>query len=300
MNRISIFKYVVSFSVPLFVLLGVVFILGGTIYFAYSFVSNPIRQYGNVFGYYRRLYHATYCPYLKEGDRYYTKITKAVEYRVSRDGITTIAPFTVYAYRPRSSAGEEALRNISASVLLNGSPNVMYAEQSMMGTDGSSFTLRSNKPLKSGDLISFRVDYIQYGLHAVCQEELDAYKNLPDLVDDTRTKLVRERNVEYVYASPSYSVKYLIEVIFPQGYPWKTLESVQEMAIISLSSKPVDKDTMNKIAKVRVEDNKLRLEYKHNFRSAHGHYLLWRLPKMDKLNRYALSVAGAKANVAGN
>lgn len=181
LSNISALKYNVAFSIPLFVIIGSILILSGIVYLLYKIISNPIRQYSSVFGYYRKLYHSLYYPYLKDGDRYYTKVKKIVEYRVSRDGITKIEPFEFYAYKPRGSDGEEKLHNISVTTLLNGRSNILYTEQSLLGTDGCSITIISNKPLKSKDVVYFCVEYMQYGLNAPCQEELDDYKKIPDL-----------------------------------------------------------------------------------------------------------------------
>jgi len=286
LNLIFALKYNISVSIPLFSLIGVVLISLGALYFVYKLLFNPIRRYSAVFGYYRKHYKSEYSPYQKNEERYYTKIRKSVEYTITRDGITKIEPFEFYAYKPRSYNGEEVLRNIEVTTLLNGHSNILYTEQSNLGSDGCSITIRSNKPLKSGDKVYFSVECMQYGLNAAYQEELDAYKEIPNLKNTMRNRLIKERNVECIYASPSYSLKYIVIVTFPLNYPWRLLENVKDMAVITLSSKPVDKKTMKTIARIKIEDNAIRLEYKHDFRSAHGHYILWRLPKREELNRY--------------
>lgn len=289
LSSLDLFKYTITLTIPVLALAGLVLIIAGAIYVSYKFVSNPVRQYTNVFGYFRNEYRADYYPYLYKNGRFVTKIKKSIEYRITRDGVTNISPFTFYAYKPRGSQGEESLTNITVTTLLNGQPNALIADQSNVGKDGYSVTIRARKPLHARDLVSFCVEYEQYGLHALCQEELDEYKKQPDLINNLRNRLVKEKSVEYIYASPSYSRKYIVSVNFPINYPWHMLDDVDEMAIITLSSKPVDKHTMKRFTHLLVDENRIQLEYEHEFRSAHGHLLLWRPPTRSELLSFAPS-----------
>jgi hypothetical protein len=289
LSTLNVFAYNLTLTIPVFMIAGFGVALSGLLYLIFQFTCNPTRQYINVFGYFRKLYHAEYYPYLTKDGKYYTRIKKTIEYRIARDGVAIISPFTFYAYKPRGTGGEEILRNVLVTTLLNNQPNALVAEQTMVGTDGCSVTIRATKPLQAGDLINFCVEYEQYGLNALCQEELDEYKKRPNLANNLRNRLIRERNVEYIYASPSYSRKYVVAVNFPANYPMHLLDTVEDMAIITLSSKPIDKHTMNKIANLTVDNRRIQLEYEHEFRSAHGHLLLWRLPTKSELLSYAQS-----------
>lgn len=283
LSALDLFSYTITFTIPVLAVAGLTLTIAGIVYVVYKIVSNPVRQYINVYGYFRDEYRADYFPYLYKDGKYYTKIKKSIEYRIAKNGVTTISPFTFYAYKPRSSQGEEAVRNISVTALVNGQPNALIVDQSKVGNNGYSITIRARKPLHNRDLVSFCVEYEQYGLHALCQEELDKYKKRSDLVDNLRNRLIREKGVEYIYASPSYSRKYVVAVNFPVNYPWRLLDAIDDMAMITLSSKPIDRQTMKKVAHLLVEENRIQLEYQHEFRSAHGHLLLWRPPTKSEL-----------------
>ena len=47
LNKVAAFNYVISFSIPLFVIVGIAVALGGAIYLIYKFISNPAILKGN-------------------------------------------------------------------------------------------------------------------------------------------------------------------------------------------------------------------------------------------------------------
>ena len=102
------FSHTLTLRLHVASLAGGIIVLGSAIYFITKFYTNPTRNFAATFGYYRKLARMTYSPYVKKSGGFYTHHRVQMDFVILRVDITTLGPYTYYAYRPRSSHGKEA------------------------------------------------------------------------------------------------------------------------------------------------------------------------------------------------
>jgi hypothetical protein len=279
------FDHTIALQVSLYNAGGFLIVVSSGLFLTYRYVSNTTRVYSSAMGYYRSISRVTYYPYIWRAGHYVTAHTFETEFKITRDGITHIGPLTYYAYRPHTAYGSETIQNYRTAVRVQGSDAVIHVEVNPLGTDGYSFFLRANCPLKSGDRIFYTLDYDIKGQHAMYQEELDWYKALPDIKNTLRNRLIREKNVELISSTPIFASQFDITVRFPDKYPWKLTEELDGMAALTMSARVIGKRQFKKCAKLIVTPNSINLKYRHSFSGGHGHYIFWRLPSRSELEQ---------------
>lgn len=284
-KRIYAFDYTISLQLSLYSLSGGLIIAGSLLFFIYRYMSNTTRMYSKILGYYRSNLKATYTPYVWRAGNYVTHHHVEMVFKITRDGITSIGPLSYYAYRPHTTYGSETIEDYRTAVQVTGNSNRIKVEANPLGTDGYNFTLLTNCPLKAGDQVFFTLDFDIIGQHAMFQEELDWYKSLPDIKNTLRNRLIRENNVELIGSTPSFASYFDITVMFPDNYPWKVKDETEDMAAITMSARPISKKLLKKYAKVTITERYINLNYRHRFSAGHGHYIFWRLPTKNELEK---------------
>lgn len=284
-KRIYAFDYTVSIQFSLFTLGGVLVIAGSFLFLIYRYMANTTRMYSNITGYYRSNSKSTYTPYVWRAGKFVTHHNVEMQFKITRDGITCIGPFTYYAYRPHTTYGKESMEGVHTAVRVAGISNPIRVDTIPLGTDGCNFTLRTNIPLNAGDRVSLTLDYDVIGQHAMFQEELNWYKSLTDLKDTLRNRFIREKNVELIGSTPSFASHYDVTVTFPDNYPWKVTDDVEDMAAITMSARPISKRHFKKYAKLTISERSITLSYRHRFSAGHGYYIFWRLPTKSELEK---------------
>lgn len=284
-KRIYAFDYTITLQLSLYSFSGGLIIIGSFLFIIFRYMSNTTRMYSNIMGYYRSNSKATYTPYIWRAGNFVTHHHVDMVFKVTRDGITSIGPFSYYAYRPHTTYGSETIEDYRTTLQVVGNDTRMKVEVCPLGTDGYSFTLRTNGSLKAGDRVLFTLDFDIVGQHAMFQEELDLYKSLPDLKNTLRNRLIRQNNVELVGSTPSFSSHFDATVTFPDNYPWKVKDEVDDMAAITMSARPISKRLFKKYTKVTITEKSINLSYRHRFSAGHGHYIFWGLPTKNELEK---------------
>lgn len=278
------FSYTLTLKLHAASLVGGIIVLGSAIYFITKFYTNPTRNFAATFGYYRKLAKMTYSPYVKKSDGFYTHHRVLMDFVILRDDITTLGPYTYYAHRPRSSRGREAVENVSATVFANGKPFEYHHEVTSVGTDGIRVRVRSNTPWKAGDKLTWQLDYDVLGMNALSREEIEKYISDPKLEDTVRHGFIREKRCELVCSSPAFASEYVVNVVFPERYPWRALDSVRDMATLTMSSRPVDPSYLRRRTNLHATQSSIEFSYRHRFPSGHWYYVFWNLPNTAELS----------------
>lgn len=276
-------KITIILSISTLVSLSILSI--GLILFTYFYLTNTTRKVGQFFGYYRKYVNVNFYPYLRSADnKFFTRREWIMEYTIFKNGITSIGPNTFYAYIPRSTDGDESIQNFNYEVNVNGSAMNIFCEESDIGKDRKNFRLRSKVPLNAGDNVYLKVQYDVFGENAVWREELDKYLGDPKRKDVLRTRLLKKLNCEAVYCNPEYAKDYQIKVLFPENYPWKPLDNLDNIVDIVLGSLPLSKDRLRNIIKINIEKNYIIVKYKHSFPpTSHWTFIYWELPTKSEL-----------------
>jgi len=275
----------ISFSLHISSLLSFTVIVVGALYFLVRLITNPTRKFGQLFGYYRKYLNVTISPYLMSGQNiFFTRRELIMEYTIFRDGITTIGPFTIYAFRPRGTGGSETIQYFKSEVQVNGSSLNIFCEDSNLGTDGKNILLRSKIPLNAGDNVYLKLQYDVFGENAICQEELDNFLSQSNLKDTLRNRVFKKMNCEAVYYSPSYANQYQIKVLFPENYPWRQLDNLDNIVDIFIGLRQLSKERLKRIIKTKIEPNSITVKYLHRFPAAtHWLFIYWKLPNKTEL-----------------
>jgi hypothetical protein len=275
----------ITFSLSISTLVSLAFLIIGIFSFIYFLLTNTIRKVGQFKGYYRKYLNVNFYPYLKNHDnKYFTRREWIMEFTVYKDAITTIGPFTYYAYKPRSIKGEEIIYNFNHEAKVNGSPLNIFCEEDDIGKDGKRVLLRSKIPLRAGDNVYLKLGYDVFGENALCQEELSKYLAEPTLKNILRNNLLKKMNCEAVFMNPAYAKDYQIKVSFPENYPWKPLDNLDDQFDIVLGYTPLNKERLKHIIRLEIDSNCIILKYKHKFPpSSHWAFIYWKLPTKPEL-----------------
>ena len=185
---------------------------------------------------------------------------------------------------PVAAMAKKPVENISAAVFANGKPFEYYHEVTSVGTDGIRVRVHSNTPWRAGDKLTWQLDYDVQGMNALSREEIEKYVSDPSLEDTVRHGFIREKRCELVCSSPAFASEYVVNVVFPERYPWRTLDSVRDMATLTMSSRPVDPSYLRRCTKLHVNQNSIEFSYRHRFPSGHWYYVFWKLPDTVELS----------------
>lgn len=275
----------ISFSLSISTLVSFSLLITGILLFLFFYITNQTRKVGKFIGYYRKYLNVNFYPYLKDlENKFFTRREWIMEFTIFKDGITSIGPFTYYAYKPRSKCGDESIKNFSYEVNVNGSGMNIFCEASDIGTDGKNVIIRSKIPLNAGDNVYLKLKYDVYGENAIYQEELNEYLADPNLKDVLRNRLLKKMNCEAVFYNPAYAKNYQIKVSFPENYPWKPLDSLDSVVDIFLGLRLLSKERLRRIINLCIESNCIVVKYKHGFPAAsHWIYIFWKLPNKSEL-----------------
>lgn len=283
---IGVLSQPISISLSTSVLIGIPLTISGVLVGLYKIVTNQARIYGKVHGYYRTSYNKEYYPYMIDNRNvFFTHHIINNSYLVCEYGLTKIGPITISAYRPHSTSGLEEINDLEVNTTVNGEGGVLACELTQIAPDEIRLELRSKTPLNRGDRVKLKITYNQPGLNALCQEELTEYLADPNLKQSIRNRLIKETNCELVAAAPGFSSHYQISIHFPEKYPWKLPEHALDVAKISVSAKPLTRETLKKIIHFSVDCKSIIITYRPRFHSGHTYYLFWRLPTRSELKK---------------
>jgi hypothetical protein len=270
----------IHFSLTLSAIISISLLLIGITFFSFSLITNVTRKVGQFIGYYRKYLYVNFFPYLKTADgKIFTRREWIMEFTIFRDGITNIGPYTYYAYKPRSADGEEVIYNFYHEAKLNGATANILWEENDIGKDGKNILLRSRTPFKAGDNIYLKLQYDVFGENALCQEDLDNYLSTPDLKDVLRNRLIKKMNCEAVFYNPAFAKHYQVKVIFPEYYPWKPLDNLENHVDIVLGLVTLSKERIRRIIEIIIDPNCITIKYNHKFPpTKHWTFIYWKLP----------------------
>lgn len=208
-----------------------------------------------------------------------------MQFVVTRKGITSIGPYFYYSYEPRGSGGIDALINVHCSCKLNGDLNKVFCDTELVKSDKLKVVLRPQAPLKAGDQLLFEMKYNVIGQNASYQEELDNYFNDSSTKETskTRKKMMQKMRAEMVYGFLRQSAHYKVSVNFPELFPWRLLDNIEETVLLSAGARPIDKKEMDKLVKLSVTSTSIVASLPLGVSTDHGYYVFWKLPTHAQL-----------------
>ncbi len=284
-------KTSVTVVVPIYLLLTVPAFLLISFMLLIKIYNNNSNIHGKVFGYYRGAYEITCFPYHGyEYGVYSAKIVRTMEFIITHDGITTIGPYFYYSYEPRSSGGVDEIMRPSARVLVNEKASCavcdLHISKSGNGEtdrDKLKASIYTSVPFKIGDTVKFELQYEVIGQHASCREELNKYLSLPTLKDNYRNREQKKVAAEMFYCFARHSARLSIRVMFPENFPWRHLDNIEDVFVLSIGTRPVAKKAISKIAKITSTATSIEAKFLRGIGIEHGFYIFWMVPTKKEL-----------------
>lgn len=277
-------KEPIIISIPAYLLgvLPLVILVISTLFI--KIYNNLSRAYGKIYGYYRSVYEIIYFPYNRlDNGIFYEKVSRIMEFIITRDDITTIGPYFYYSYEPRGSGGIDEIVRPVVRCWVNGLPSHEICEigqsvsnESNQNRDKLTLSIRALSPLSMGDIVRLELEYEVAGQHAAYREELDSYLHR-DLKDNLRNQIQKRMHSEMVHGFIRYSAKCTIRVVFPEGFPWRHLENIEDVFIMFARKRQVEKRVIPQIAKVTATATCIEVKFPNGVGTEYSFFLFWKL-----------------------
>lgn len=266
--------------------------------------DNQNRAYGRLFGYYRSAYDITHFPYNRaENGTFVAKVLRVMEFVVTANGVTTIGPYFYYSFAPRGRCGCDEIQRPRARCWVNGAQSdgtcdidLSTSHHSQTTKDKLKLSICALTPYRIGDVVRVELQYEVLGQHAACREELEEYLNHADLKDNYRNRTQKKKRSEMIYGYIRHSAKCTIRVVFPDGFPWRHLDTMEDSFRISGGTRSMDRNTICRIAKVTATANSMQVCFPHGVGAEHGYYIFWEVLAKDVLTSRGFASTPLDAN----
>jgi hypothetical protein len=255
-----------------------------------KFYNNSSRIHGKFFGYYRSKLELICFPYNRaENGSFIAMNIVVMEFVITRNDITTIGPYVNYAYKPRSTGGVEEIVRPTIQCWVNGQANELCELNQTNSTgndkkDKLRTTIRTPIPFKVGDVVKIELHYEISGQHAAYREELNDYLSKEDAdKNDYRFRNQKRVFAEMMYGFVRPSAYLSVKVIFPEKFPWRHLDNFEDIFLLSIGTRTIEKRAVGKVVKISSTATSIDVKFPKGIGIDHGFYIFWMVPTKKEL-----------------